>query len=184
MSALRTARIIGPLVLSTITFGIARAGTITVPEGTVTVTDAVTPVGLLYQYDYTIADGTGQLAVLDIAVTPGVDISGLTAPGGNFDFTSTVDTANTSTGTEAFVSFLENNGTFTTAPESGFTFDSSVPPAASSFDATLFDGTVGSGSIQAPVVAATPEPSSLTLCAILGAALLFGRKKLAASCLR
>ena len=176
MSALRTVRILRTLALPILAVGLAKAGTISIPDGTVTVTDVVTSIGPLFQYDYTVTDETGQLAVLDIAVTPGVDISGLTAPGGSLDFTSTVDTVNTPTGPEEFVSFLENNGTFTNTPESGFTFDSSVPPSASTFDVTLFDGSTGSGSVQGPVV--TPEPSSLALCVLGGAALLFWRKRL------
>jgi len=128
--------------------------------------------GALFQYDYTIADGTGQLAVLDIAVTPGIAISGLTGPGGPADFETAYDSV------LGLVSFIENNSVFTAAPESGFIFDSSVAPHASTFDATLFDGTTGSASVQAPVV---PEPASLTLFALGGAALLFWRKRLLSS---
>jgi hypothetical protein len=179
MSALRTVRRLRILALLSLAFGTAEAGTISTTDGTVTVTDVVTPIGSLFQYDYTVTDGTGELAVLDIAVTPGIDISGLTAPGGAFDFTSTVDTVNTPTGPEEFVSFLENNGVFSSTPESGFIFDSTVAPSASTFDVTLFDGTTGSGSVQAPVV--TPEPSSLALCVLAGAALLFWRKRSPAS---
>jgi len=179
MSTLRTVRILRTLALSTIVSGIALASTVTTADGTVTVTDVVTPIGgSLFQYDYTVADETGLLAVLDIAVTPGIDVSGLTAPGGAFDFTSTIDTVDTPEGREEFVSFLENNGTFTAAPESGFIFDSPIAPRASTFDVTLFDGTTGSGNVQAPI--ATPEPSSLPLCALVGAALLFWRKRLPA----
>jgi hypothetical protein len=78
MSTLRTVRILRTLALSIIALGIARAGTVSVPEGTITVTDFVTPndpTAGLFQYDYTITDGTGQLAVLDIAVTPGISIT-------------------------------------------------------------------------------------------------------------
>lgn len=179
MSALRTVRILRTLALPILALGIAKAGTISTPDGTISVTDVVTSIGPLFQYDYTITDGTGQLAILDIAVTPGVDISGLTAPGGSFDFTSTVDTVNTPTGPQEFVSFLENNGIFTSTPESGFIFDSSVAPSASTFDVTLFDGSTGSGSVQGPVV--TPEPSSVALCVLGAAALLFWRKRLLTS---
>jgi len=176
MSTLQTVRILRTLALSVIVSGIALASTVTTTDGTVTVTDVVTPIGgSLYQYDYTVTDETGLLAVLDIAVTPGIDISGLSAPGGAFDFTSTVDTVSTAHGPEEFVSFLANNGTFTGTPESGFIFDSPVAPGASTFDVTLFDGTTGSGNIQAPI--ATPEPSSLPLCALVGAALLIWRKR-------
>jgi hypothetical protein len=179
----RTVRILGTLALSVVASGIAQAGTVTTLDGTVTLTDVVTPIGgSLFQYDYNVADETGLLAVLDIAVTPGIDISGLTAPGGAFDFTSTIDTVDTAEGPEEFVSFLENNGAFMAAPESGFIFDSPIAPRASTFDVTLFDGTTGVGSVPGPV--ATPEPSSLALCALGVAALLFWRKNLLASRLR
>ena len=179
MSALRTACGLSALAFCFMSSGIARAETINVPDGTVTVSDVVTAVGPLFQYDYTVADGTGELAVLDIGVTPGVDISGLTVPGGAFDFTTTVDTVNTPGGEEEFVSFIENNGIFSSTPQSGFIFDSSVGPGASSFDVTFFDGTSGSGSVQGPIV--TPEPSSLALCAFLGGVLLVWRERLPAS---
>jgi hypothetical protein len=174
MSTRRTVRILRTLALPILAYGLARAGTISTVDGSITVTDVVTSIGPLYQYDYTVADGTGELAVLDIGVTPGIDISGLSAPGGTFDFTSTVDTVNSPP--EEFVSFLENNGIFSATPESGFIFDSSVPPGNSTFDVTLFDGTTGSGSIQGPV--ATPEPSSLALCMFGAAVLVFWRKRL------
>ena len=176
MSARRTVRILRTLVLPILAYGIAQADTISTADGSITVTDVVSSIGPLFQYDYTVADGTGELAVLDIGVTPGIDISGLSAPGGAFDFTSTVDTVNPPSGPEEFVSFLENNGIFSATPESGFIFDSPVPPANSTFDVTLFDGTTGSGSVQGPVV--TPEPNSLALCILGAAVLLFWRKRL------
>ena len=176
MSPHRTVRVLGTLALSILAYGIAQAGTINTADGSITVTDVVSSIGPLFQYDYTVTDGTGELAVLDIRVTPGIDISGLSAPGGAFDFTTTVDTVSSPSGPEEFVSFLENNGVFSATPESGFIFDSSVPPANSTFDVTLFDGTTGSGNVQGPVV--TPEPSSLALCILGAAALLFWRKKL------
>jgi PEP-CTERM motif-containing protein len=172
MSTLRTVRIFRTLALSIIAAGMTQAGIINVAEGTITVTDVVTPIGPLFQYDYTIADGTGQLAVLDIAVTPGITISGLTGPGGPADFETAYDSV------LGLVSFVENNSVFSATPESGFIFDTSVPPGASTFDVTLFDGTTGSGSVEGPVV---PEPSTLPLCALGGAALLFWRKRLLAS---
>jgi hypothetical protein len=150
--------------------GFAHAGTINIPEGTITVTDVVTPIGPLFQYDYTVSDGTGQLAVLDIAVTPGQSITGLTGPGGPTDFETAYDSV------LGLVSFLENDAVFTSTPESGFIFDSPVGPESSSFDVTLFDGTTGTGSVQAPV-GSVPEPGSLGLCAIGGAALVFWRKR-------
>jgi hypothetical protein len=170
MSPTRTVRIARSFALSMIVLAIGRADTINPPEGTITVTSTVNPIGLLFQYNYTVSDGTGQLAVLDIAVTPGIAISGLTAPGGAAAFTTAYDSV------LGLVSFIENGAVFTSTPESGFIFDSWVAPSASTFGATLFDGTTGSGHVQGPVI--VPEPSSLTLCAFSLAALLFWRKTL------
>ncbi len=178
MSALRTMRAIGALALSILAADVAKAGSITTADGTVTVTDVVTLIGPLYQYNFTVADGTGLLAILDIAVAPGVSISGLTAPGGSTAFTSTTDTVGSGSSEQEFVSFLENNALFTSTPESGFIFDSPVAPSPTTFGITLFDATTGTGTgITGPV---TPEPSSLGLCALGGAALLFLRKRLPA----
>jgi len=138
------------------------------PEGSITVTSTVTSVGPLFQYDYTVSDGTGLLAVLDIDVTPGIVISGLTGPGGASDFATAYDPV------LRLVSFLENGAVFTATPESGFIFDSSVSPSASNFGVTLFDGTTGSGNVQAPVI--VPEPSALALCVLGLATVLFWRK--------
>jgi hypothetical protein len=172
MSLLRMARILVPLAFSVIAISLAQADIVNLSEGNITVTDVVTPIGPLFQYDYTVADGTGQLAVLDIGVTPGIPISGLTGPGGPTDFETAYDSV------LGLVSFLENGSVFTAAPESGFIFDSPVAPGASTFGVTLFDGTIGSGRVQGPVV---PEPSLLPLCALGGAALLFWRKRSLAS---
>jgi len=168
MSATRTVRIATFFALSIIALAIGRADTITVPEGAITVTNSVSSVGPLFQYNYTVSDGTGQLAVLDIGVTPGISISGLAAPGGAAAFMTAYDPV------LGLVSFLENNSVFTAAPESGFIFDSFVAPGASTFGVTLFDVTTGSGHVQAPVVA--PEGSSLALFAFGLAAILFWRK--------
>jgi hypothetical protein len=178
MSTLRTVLILRTLTLSIVVSGIAHGGTLNLTEGTITVTDVVTQAGPLFQYDYTVADGTGQLAVLDIAVQPGIIITDLSAPGGSSAFTSTTDTVGSGSGEQEFVSFLENNAIFTSTPESGFIFDSTVGPAASTFGVTLFDGTTGTGSVQGPTA---PEPASLTLFVLGGAALLFWRKRLLAS---
>jgi hypothetical protein len=172
VSTLRTVQILRSLALLAVVSGLAQAGTITTVDGSITVTDVVTQIGPLYQYDYTVADGTGLLAVLDIGVTPGIAISGLTAPGGSSAFETAYDPV------LGLVSFLENMAVFTAAPEPGFIFDSSVAPGASTFGVTLFDGTTGTGSVQGPVV---PEPASLMLCLFGGAALLFRRKRLLAS---
>lgn len=173
MSRLRTVPILGTLAVSFAALGIAQAGTITTTDGTVTVTDVVTPIsGSLYQYNYIVTDATGLLAVLDISVTPGISISGLTAPGGSSGFTSTIDTVGSGSAGQEFVSFLENQGMFTATAESGFIFDSPVAPGPATFDVTLFDGATGTGgSVTGPVVA--PEPASLPLCVLGGAILLF-----------
>ena len=168
MSTTRTVRIARSFALFIMTLAIGRAGTITVPEGAITVTDSVSAVGSLFQYNYTVSDGTGLLAVLDIAVTPGIAISGLAGPGGPAAFATAYDPV------LGLVSFIENGAVFSSTPESGFIFESSVAPSASTFGATLFDGATGSGSIQAPVV--VPEASPLALCALGLAAILFWRK--------
>jgi len=174
VSALQT--VLCTLAFSVVALGVANANTINTADGTISVTAVVTSIGPLFQYDYTVADATGQLAVLDIQVSPGADISGLSAPGGPSAFNSTIDTVNTADGEEEFVSFLENNGTFTSAPESGFIFDSSIAPHDSTFDVTLFDATTGSGNVRAPL-APTPEPSSLALSALCVVAIVFWRKR-------
>jgi hypothetical protein len=168
MSASRTVRIASSLALFVMTLRIGRADTISTSDGDITVTSNVTAIGALFQYNYTVSDGTGLLAVLDIDVTPGIDISGLTAPGGSSAFATAYDPI------LGLVSFLENNAVFTSTPESGFIFDSSVSPGASAFGVTLFDGTTGSGNVQAPVV--VPEASSLALCALGLTAIVFWRK--------
>jgi hypothetical protein len=167
MSATRTVRITRSFALSIMALAIGRADTITVPEGAITVTSSVSAVGPLFQYNYTVSDGTGLLAVLDIAITPGIAISGLAGPGGPSAFATAYDPV------LGLVSFIENGAVFTSTPESGFIFDSSVSPSASTFGATLFDGTTGSGNVQAPVV--VPEASPLALCAF-GLTILFWRK--------
>jgi hypothetical protein len=157
---------------------LARAGTINLAEGAITVTDIVTQMGPVYQYNYTVTDLTGQLAVLDIAVAVGVPISGLSAPGGSSAFTSTIDTVGLGSSEMEYVSFLENNGIFSSTPESGFLFDSPVGPGASTFDATLFDGTTGTGAgITAPTTAPAPEPSTFPLCVLGGGILLILQRK-------
>lgn len=185
MLKIRAVRMLMILVFSIAAVGMAQAGTVTTIDGNVTVTDVVTSIGGgLFQYNYTVGDGTiafgaQGLAVLDIAVTPGVPISGLSAPGGAFAFTSIVDTVGSGSSEKEFVSFIENNGSFTSAPESGFIFDSPVGPAPTTFGVTLADGTAGTGSgLTGPVV---PEPGSLMLCALGGAILLFWRKRFLSS---
>jgi hypothetical protein len=166
MSTLRTVWIIPTLALSLIASGIAHADVI--------VTANVTPNGGLFQYDYSITNQTADdLPVLDIAVTPDITIGDLTAPTG---FETAYDPG------LGLVSFLENTASFGSTPLSGFMFDSSVAPSATTFTATLQDLTTFavstmSGSTQGPVV---PEPTMLMPCA-LGMAALFWRKRLLAS---
>jgi hypothetical protein len=167
-SSTQSARIVRSFALSIVVLAAVRADTIMIPEGSITVTSSVTSVGPLFQYDYTVADGTGLLAVLDIDITPGIGISGITAPGGPAAFATAYDSG------LGLVSFLENGAVFTSTPEAGFIFDSTVAPGASSFGVTLFDGTTASGNVQAPVI--VPEPSGLALCALGLAAIFFSRK--------
>jgi len=170
MSRLRTVPILGALAFSMFAAAAAHAAT-------VDVTVDVTPIsGGLFQYDYSIADGTGELFDLDIAVTPGTTITGLTAPGGDSP-TSAFNTAYDSV--LGLVSFIQNLGAFSATPESGFIFDSPTGPGATTFTANLAtDGiTTQTGSTQGPIASATPEPSSLALCVIAGAAVVLGRKK-------
>jgi PEP-CTERM motif-containing protein len=170
MSKFRTVRMFRALALSIIAAGLAHAGTVDVSA-------LVTPEGPLFQYDYTVTNNdptVDDLPVLDIAVTPGISITDLTAPSG---FETAYDSV------LGLVSFLENTQSFGTAPISGFMFDSSVAPAATTFTANLldlntFEIVTQSGSTQGPVV---PEPSSLAACAVGGLALVFWRRRKQAS---
>jgi hypothetical protein len=133
----------------------------------------------LFQYNYSVGDATGLLIDLDIAVPTGVDITNFAAPGGvntpTSAFTATIDTVHTGSGTQEFVSFLENQGVFSSTPQSGFIFDSATAPGASNFGITLADGTIGNaGGITAPVA---PEPASVVLCILGVSALLFLRRR-------
>jgi hypothetical protein len=163
------------LAFSVISIGLAEAATLTTADGNITVTSAVTSIGGgLFQYNYTVADLTGELIDLDIAVTPGVPISGIATPGGNA-FEGVISTVGSGSTEQEFVSFLENLGTFSSTPTPGFIFDSPVPAGPSTFGVTLVDSTTGTmGGIQGPV---TPEPASLALCAVGCAGLLFWRKQ-------
>jgi len=180
MSTIRAAWTLRALAVLIIASSAGRAGTIVTTDGNVTVTDVVTPIsGGLFQYNYSVTDGTMQLAVLDIAVTVGVPISGLATPGSSL-FTATIDTVGSGSSEQEFVSFLENNGVFSSTAEPGFIFDSPIGPSATTFGITLFDGTTGTGGgITAPIV--TPEPSYLAVAALGLSALLFWRKRLLAS---
>ena len=65
MSQFRIVPVLGALAFSLFAVAAAHASTVDVSVD-------VTPIsGGLFQYDYTIADGTGELFDLDIAVTPG-----------------------------------------------------------------------------------------------------------------
>lgn len=161
-------RMLGAVAVFILALQTAQAGSISLTEGVITVTDQVTPVGSLFQYDYTVSDTTGLLAVLDIAVSPGIAISDISAPGGSAAYETAYDSV------LGLVSFLENNAVFPSSPEPGFMFDSPVGPGDSTFGVTLYDGTTGTGSVTGPV---TPEPASLTLFGLGGAVLLAGRKR-------
>jgi len=171
MSRVRTVLLFGTLAFSLFPVNTAHASTVDVSVD-------VTPIsGGLFQYDYTIADGTGELFDLDIAVTPGTVITGLTAPGGD-SMSSPFNTAYDSV--LGLVSFIQNQGFFTATPESGFIFDSPTGPGATTFTANLATDTgigVQTGSTTGPIAAAAPEPSSLAICGIAGAALVFWCKK-------
>ena len=75
------------------------------------------------------------------------------------------------------VSYLEDTSLFTTAPLSGFTYDSDFAPMTSTFDsnfAPLAGGiTVTSGS----TLAAVPEPGSVALFASMGAVAGFAARR-------
>jgi len=177
VSTLRAVRMLRTLALSIAPLCMAHASALTTVDGTITVTDVVTPIGPLFQYNYSVGDATGLLIDLDIAVPTGVSITNFAAPGGvntpGSAFTAVTDTVHTGSGTEEFVSFVENQGFFSSTPQSGFIFDSSTAPAASSFGITLADGTTGNaGGITGPVA---PEPASLALCILGVPALLFLR---------
>ena len=165
MSKRRTAWIFRSLALSILASGMANADA-------VTVTSTVTPIGGLFQYDFSIANGTlDDLPVLDITVTPGITIEDLTAPSG---FQTAYDSG------LGLVSFLENTASFGSTPLSGFKFDSSLAPNTSTFTATLldlttFDASTMSGNTQGPVV---PEPGMLMPCALIVAALFWRKRSL------
>lgn len=155
MFALRLSRATRFLALSVVAAAISHAGI-------VTVTPVVTPNGGLFHYDYSIANQTGNdLAVLDIAVTPGPDtVVNLVSPLG---FLTAYDAG------LGLVSFLEDSGTFGASPLSGFAFDSRIGLGSSNFTATFFDGTVASGPTGGPTA---PEPASTALFAAAGVVFL------------
>jgi hypothetical protein len=138
---------------------------------------AVTPIGGgLFQYDYTIADGTGELFDLDIPITPGTVITGLTAPGADSP-TSPFNSAYDSV--LGLASFIQNQRMFTGTPESGFIFDSPTGPRTRFHRESATDSGIGiqTGHTTGPIAFATPEPSSLAMCGITGAALEFWRRE-------
>ena len=179
MSTLRAVRMLRTLALFIAPLSMAHASVLNTADGTITVTDVVTPIGQLFQYNYTVGDATGLLIDLDIAVSTGIPITNFAAPGGvntpGSAFTAVIDTVNTGSRTQEFVSFLENQGAFSSTPQSGFIFDSTIAPVASTFGITLGDGTTGTASgITSPVA---PEPASVALCILGVSALVFWRKK-------
>jgi hypothetical protein len=172
VSTLRTIRVFRILALSIGAAAIAQADS-------VDVTANVTMAGSMFQYDYTIVNGSGEdLPVLTIDVTPGITVSNLSAPGGPSAFETAYDSV------LGAVSFLENAATFRSMPESGFIFDSPVGPGTTMFAAALqnlsaFEVTTDFGTTKGPI--ATPEPSSLAPVNCVGVALLFWRKRSLAS---
>lgn len=168
MSILRTIRVFRILALSIGAAAIVQADS-------VDVTASVTVTGSMFQYDYTIVNGSGEdLPVLTIDVTPGITVSNLGAPGGPSAFETAYDSV------LGAVSFLENAAAFSSTPESGFIFDSPVGPGTTMFTATLqnlstFEVTTDFGITQGPVV--TPEPSSLVPITCIGVSLLFWWKR-------
>lgn len=140
----------------------------------VTVTPTVTSIGGgLYQYAYSISyTGTDDAFLIDIAVPKSpTAITNLMTPSG---FTSQFDSV------LGLASFLEGTSSFTSAPTSGFSFDSPDAPGTAAFTASLLDSSFNiytiSGSTLAPTV--TPEPAYLYLLAfLLPAFLLLKRRK-------
>jgi len=175
VSTLQAVRIFRTVALFIAPFCMAHASVLNTVDGTITVTDVVTPIGPLFQYNYTVGDATGLLIDLDIAVSTGISITNFAAPGGvntpGSAFTAVTDTVSTGSGTQEFVSFLENQGAFSSTPQSGFIFDSTIAPAAGTFGITLGDGATATASgITAPVA---PEPASAALCLLGVSALVF-----------
>ncbi len=131
----------------------------------ITVTPVVTPVGSLYEYDYSIINNSGDdMPVLDIAVAPGTAILDLTAAPGFDDAYDPV---------LGLVSFLENTSVFGPTALSGFIFESPLAPGATTFNATLLDANFNVSTLRAvpPLVryaASTPEPGYFPLLCFRG----------------
>jgi hypothetical protein len=135
----------------------------------ITVTPTVTPDGLLYEYDYSVINNSGDdLEVLDIAVTPGSAILNLkAAPGFDDAYDSIL----------GLVSFLENTSVFGPTAISGFTFDSSLAPSATTFNGTLLDANFNVLTIGGPTTGpVAPEPGYLPLL-VFGVPLFLYRKR-------
>jgi hypothetical protein len=143
--------------------------------GPVVVNATVTPLGPLFHYDYSITNNTGDdLLIVDITVPKDPSlVSGLTAPSG---FQAAFDSG------LGLVSFLEDSSFFTASPIEGLAFDSPNSPAASSFDATVFNAALGLYTVPGPTVSpvVVPEPGYAPVLAVLALAfsmfLLSGRK--------
>lgn len=158
--SLQRARSLGAALILTL-------GTLSAAKAQVIVNPAVTFASGLYHYNYSITNNTGtDLFELDINVPSDAAagtqvIRNLTAPVG---FIAANDSVS------GIVSFLEDTGTFSTAPQNGFVFDSPLGAGASYFTANLAPATPGGpiptqvGSTRAPV---TPEPGSLAVFSAL-----------------
>ena len=130
------------------------------------VTPTVTTLaGGIYHYDYSIMNtGTTDLFDVSIHVHPGANqVFSVMAPIG---FTASYDSG------LGLVDFLENTNSFATGQAiSGFTYDSSLAPKSSTFDANFAPTSGGITTTSGSTLAATvPEGSSLPLlCSGLGA---------------
>jgi len=139
-------------------------------DAQVKVTPTVTYDGLLYHYDYSVANSTlDPLAIVTVRVPALAEaVLGLTAPGG---FLAVYDPG------LALVSFLEDAdedtaGSFAPGSAvSGFAFKSALGPGATDFEAIDARGRVFRGGTVGPV----PEPGSVTMALALGAGVVILR---------
>ena len=144
-------------------------------------TPAVTFANGLYHYDYSIANTSADdLFTVTIQVLPFSDpvnansptnpnnpVINVTAPTG---FLSSYDPVN------GFIGFTEDSSFFTPAPLSGFTYDSTIAPMSSAFEADFF-GTNGITPTFGTTLAAVPEPGSIALLGAMSAAACFAMRR-------
>jgi hypothetical protein len=123
----------------------------------VVVAPTVTPTAGGYEYAFTITNNTpDDPFIIDIPVPADpAAISDLTAPLG---FRAAFDSG------LGLVSFLEDSSNFTSTPQSGFSFDSSIAPGVVPFQATVLSSTSGDlYTISGPTMAPVPEPAHASL---------------------